>query len=107
MDSCPCGGTAPLHGAISGACLFLGSLPTGSYALPKFFASLVHKHLLHGRAVGILAKLFLLPGGHLIFFPNDRLTFLSTLPPVATTALFAVFGGRCGLAYARFAIVLW
>ena len=37
---------------------FLPDLPAGSYALPKFFESLIHKHLLHGTAAGTLAKQF-------------------------------------------------
>ena len=34
------------------------NLPAGSYALPKFFESLIHKHLLHGITVDSPAKQF-------------------------------------------------
>ena len=37
------------------ACL---CLPAGSSSVPKFFESLIHKHLLRDKAVGILAKPF-------------------------------------------------
>ncbi|HTD93899.1 MAG TPA: hypothetical protein VK644_08815, partial [Chitinophagaceae bacterium] len=43
-------------------------LPAGSYALPKFFVSLIHKHLLHGIVADSPAIPFLDPADHLTFF---------------------------------------